>query len=241
MASASSSYRRALIKISGEALMGSQGYGLDVQVLTNLVSDLKTVIDLGVQACLVVGGGNMFRGLAGVAEGMDRVSGDYMGMLATVMNALALQNFFLKVGLETHVLSAISMPPICEFYSYKQALGYIEAGKIVIFAAGTGDPFFTTDTAAALRAAEMKCDVILKGTNVDGVYSSDPKKEKSAVRYESLTYRAVLSQNLKVMDSTAIALAEENKIPVLVFDMNKKDAFKNAILGKGLSTKISAI
>ncbi|HQS84708.1 MAG TPA: UMP kinase [Alphaproteobacteria bacterium] len=231
-------YRRVLLKVSGEALMGKAGYGLDVEVLERLVQDLKSLKALDVQICLVVGGGNIFRGLSGASKGMDRVSADYMGMLATVMNALALQSSCEKADLPARVLSAISMSPVCESYEPLKARQYLSAGNIVIFAAGTGDPFFTTDTAAALRASEMKCDVILKGTKVDGVYSDDPKKNPSAVRYEALTYEDVLAKKLKVMDATAISLASENKIPILVFSMNTNKAFENVVLGKGLFTRI---
>ncbi|MBS0185767.1 MAG: UMP kinase [Proteobacteria bacterium] len=232
-------YERVLLKVSGEALMGEAGYGLDIKVLESLVQDLKSLKTLGVQICLVVGGGNIFRGLSGASKGMDRVSADYMGMLATVMNALAIQSFCEKEQLSAHVLSAIAMSPICEIYDPLKARQYLQDGKIVICAGGTGDPFFTTDTAAALRASETKCDVILKGTKVDGVYSEDPKKNLSAQRYETLTYEDVLEKKLKVMDATAISLAAENKIPILVFSMITRKAFENAVLGKGLFTRIS--
>ncbi len=234
-------YRRVLLKVSGEALMGDTGYGLDRKVIENLVQDLKSLQGLGVQLCLVVGGGNIFRGVSAASKGMERVSADYMGMLATVINAVALQSFCEKAGLQARVLSAINMSPICEFYEPLKARCYLDAGKVVIFAAGTGDPFFTTDTAAALRAAEMKCDVILKGTKVDGVYSDDPHKNPAAVRYETLTYEEALTKKLKIMDATAFSLAAENEIPILVFSMKEEKAFENAILGKGLSTRISKL
>lgn len=219
--------------------MGSLGYGIDTDILEKLSVDLKAIADLGIQLCLVVGGGNIFRGMSGASKGMNRASADYMGMLATVMNALALQGALQKLKIDARVVSAIPMPPICESYEQTRAFQLLDQGRVVIFAAGTGDPFFTTDTAAALRAAEMQCEVILKGTQVDGVYSSDPKRNKDAIRYKTLSYQEVLTKKLKVMDATAIALAEENNIPVLVFSMHAPEAFKNVILGKGVYTKIS--
>ena len=233
-----SPYRRILLKLSGEALMGEQDYGIDFWILEKFVLELKTVAQMGIQIAVVIGGGNIFRGLSGSKKGMDRVSADYMGMLATVINGLALRSSLENAGLSTRLFSAVGMPPICETYNNKEALECLEAGKIVIFSGGTGDPFFTTDTAAALRAAEMKCDVILKGTQVDGVYSSDPKKNHDALRYDTLTYEEVISKNLKVMDLASISLAQDAKIPIVVFSMHSEGALKNVVLEKGLYTRI---
>jgi uridylate kinase len=235
----SSRYRRVLLKISGEVLMGSQEFGLDSDTVARIAEDVKAGRALGVQVCLVIGGGNIFRGLAGAAAGIERASADYMGMLATVINALALQNALERVGVHTRVLSAIPMSTVCEPYIRRRAIRHMEKGRVVIFAAGTGNPFFTTDTAAALRASEMGCDAILKGTKVDGVYSADPKRDKAATRYEHLTYLDVLSRDLKVMDASAISLARENRIPILVFSIQEAGGFAQVLAGKGRSTIIT--
>ena len=217
-------FKRVLLKLSGEALMGKGSYGIDPETVTAIAKEIKTVADLGYEICLVVGGGNIFRGLSAAAEGLDRASADYMGMLATVMNALGIQNALEQQQVETRVQSAIPMDSVCEPYIRRRAMRHMAKGRTVIFAAGTGNPFFTTDTAAALRAAEMSCDVLLKGTQVDGVYSADPKKEPKAKFYKSLKYMDVLSQDLKVMDASAITLCRENKIPIVVFSIHKKGA-----------------
>ena len=232
-------YRRVLLKISGEVLMGSQDYGLDPETVKRIAADVKEVIDLKVQVCLVIGGGNIFRGIAGAAMGVERASADYMGMLATVMNALALQSALEQLGVYTRVLSAIPMATVCEPYIRRRAIRHMEKGRVVIFAAGTGNPFFTTDTAAALRASEMGCTALFKGTKVDGVYSADPKKDKAAQRYDKLTYMDVLSRDLKVMDASAISLARENNIPILVFSIQNKGGFADVIRGSGKHTIIT--
>ncbi len=229
-------YKRVLLKLSGEALTGDKEYGIDPSVLDKLAKEVLHVHKMGVQICLVIGGGNIFRGLSGSSQGVDRVTGDHMGMLATVINALALQDTFEKQGLPTRVLSALPMPTVCESYIQRRALHHLEKGHIVIFAAGSGNPYFTTDTAATLRATEMGCDVVLKGTQVDGVYTSDPHKDPNAVRYESLDYTEVLSKNLKVMDATAIALARENAMPIIVFSLHGVDSFADVVCGKGTYT-----
>jgi uridylate kinase len=231
-------YRRVLLKISGEALMGPQEFGLDQDTVARIARDVQTVSRMGVEICLVIGGGNIFRGIAGAAQGMQRAAADYMGMLATVMNALALQNALEQLGVTTRVQSAITMTAVCEPYIRRRALRHMEKGRVVIFAAGTGNPFFTTDTAAALRASEMGCDVLLKGTKVDGVYSADPKKVPEAERYDRLTYLDVLSRDLKVMDAAAISLARENRIPILVFSIQQAGAFADVIGGRGRFTII---
>ena len=215
-------FKRVLLKVSGEALMGDGQYGIDVATVDRIADEVKQAIALGVEVCMVIGGGNIFRGLAGAADGMDRSSADYMGMLATVMNALAMQNGLERMGVPTRVLSAIPMSTVCEPYIRRRATRHMEKGRVVIFAAGTGNPFFTTDTAAALRAAEMSCDALMKGTNVDGVYSADPKKDKDAERYDNLSYMEVLSKDLKVMDASAVSLSRENGIPIVVFSIQNR-------------------
>jgi len=232
-------YRRVLLKLSGEALMGEQEYGLEAATLKRVAAEIRDVRDLGVQVCLVIGGGNIFRGVSGAAEGMDRVGADYMGMLATVINALAMQSALEALGVHTRVLSAIPMQTVCEPYIRRRAIRHMEKGRIVIFAAGTGNPSFTTDTAAALRAFEMNCDVIMKATKVDGVYSADPMKNPDARRFDRLTYREVLDRDLKVMDATAIAHARENGIPILVFSLHNTGALVHVAQGKGEYTVIS--
>lgn len=231
-------YQRVLIKVSGEALMGDKGYGQDLQTIQRIATDIKQVADMGVQVCVVVGGGNIFRGISGAAQGMERSSADYMGMLATILNALAIQNILDQTGIETRVMSAIEMDQICEPYIRRRAIRHLERGRVVIFAGGIGSPYFTTDTTAALRASEMNCDALLKGTQVDGVYNADPKKDKAATRFDTLTYHDVLSKDLKVMDAAAISLARENNIPILVFSIHDAGAFARVICGEGLSTVI---
>jgi len=231
-------YKRVLIKVSGEALMGDKGYGQDHKTIERICKDIKEVRAMGVEVCLVVGGGNIYRGSSAAETGMERASADYMGMLATVLNALALQNTLERMGVYTRVLSAIQMMEICEPYIRRRAMRHLERGRVVIFAAGTGNPFFTTDTAAALRAVEMGCDAMMKGTQVDGVYSDDPSKNKKAKRYDTLTYHEVLKYDLKVMDAAAISLARENKIPILVFSIHKQGEFARVIAGQGRYTII---
>ncbi|WP_298225330.1 UMP kinase [Acidocella sp.] len=231
-------YKRVLLKVSGEALMGKRDYGLDTETVNAIASDVRDVITMGVQVCLVIGGGNIFRGVAGAAAGMDRAQADYMGMLATVMNALGVQSALEKIDVPTRVQSAISMESVCEPYIRRRAERHMEKGRVVIFAAGTGNPFFTTDTAAALRATEMKCDAMLKGTQVDGVYSADPRKDQNAKRYEELTYLDVLARDLNVMDAAAISLSRENKLPILVFNIHAPGAFASVMRGEGAFTRI---
>jgi uridylate kinase len=232
-------YRRVLLKMSGEALMGDDRYGIGFDVVNRLAEDVKQVADRGIQVCMVLGGGNIFRGLSGAAVGMERASADYMGMLATVINALACQNALERAGIHTRVLSAIPMSTVCEPYIRRRAIRHMEKGRVVIFAAGTGNPFFTTDTAAALRAAEMGCDALLKGTQVDGVYDADPKKHPQAKRFDTLSYHEVLAKDLKVMDASAISLARENRIPILVFNVHAPGAFAGVLAGEGRCTVIS--
>jgi uridylate kinase len=232
-------HRRVLLKISGEALMGRREYGLDTDMVGRIAVDVGDVVRLGVQVCLVIGGGNIFRGVAAAASGMDRAQADHMGMLATVMNALAMQTALEKRDIPTRVQSAIPMASVCEPYIRRRAERHMEKGRVVIFAAGTGNPFFTTDTAAALRAAEMGCDALLKGTQVDGVYSADPRRNPEAKRYDELTYLEVLSRDLGVMDAAAISLARENKLPIIVFNIHAQGAFAAVMRGEGLFTKIT--
>jgi uridylate kinase len=232
-------YKRFLLKLSGEALMGAEPYGIDMSVANRLARDVTEAVKAGVELAVVVGGGNIFRGLAGAAEGMDRATGDYMGMLATVMNALAFQNALEHLGTPARVLSAIPMPTVCESYVRPKALHHLEQGRVVIFAAGTGNPFFTTDTAAALRAIEMNCDALAKATKVDGVYSADPKKDHFAVRYDRLTYSEVLARDLRVMDGAAIALARDNGLPVIVFSIEESGNLLKVLQGEARSTLIA--
>ena len=236
---AAAHYRRVLLKISGEALMGDQDYGIDPAVVARLAEEIREVTALGVQVCAVIGGGNIFRGVSGMASGIERATGDYMGMLATVINALAMQNSLEKVGVSTRVQSAIPMASICEPYIRRRAMRHMEKGRVVIFAAGTGNPFFTTDTAAALRASEMGCDALLKGTKVDGVYDSDPAKNPSAKRYDRLSYLDVLAQDLQVMDTSAISLARQSKIPIIVFSIQTHGAFAEVMQGRGKFTIVT--
>lgn len=231
-------YKRVLLKLSGEGLMGKKQFGLDTEMVDRLASEIKDVHDLGTEICLVIGGGNIFRGISDAAAGIDRTSADHMGMMATVMNALAMQSSLERHGVPTRVQSAIPMQSICEPYIRRRAIRHMEKRRIVIFAAGTGNPFFTTDTAAALRAVEMGCDALLKGTQVDGVYTDDPKTNPNAERYDTLTYKDVLTKDLKVMDAAAIALARENKIPIVVFSIHKPGSFAKVIDSEGLFTVI---
>jgi len=233
-------YKRVLVKVSGEGLMGPNEFGLDNHTVSKLARDIKAVVESGRQVCLVIGGGNIFRGVSGASKGMDRTSADYMGMLATIINALAVQSALEGVGVPTRVQSAIAMAQVCESYIRRRAVRHMEKGRVVIFAAGTGNPFFTTDTAAALRAAEMNCDALMKATQVDGVYDSDPKKNKDAKRYDRLTFDKVIADNLKVMDTAAIALARENNLPIVVFDMHNDNAVANVLNGFGQFTVIAA-
>lgn len=232
------SYKRVLLKLSGEALMGPNEFGMHLETITYVAEQIRKTQDLGVEVCVVVGGGNIFRGVAGAAEGMERASADMMGMLATVINALALQNALEKVDVDTRVQTAIPMSTVAEPYIRRRAIRHMEKGRVVIFGAGTGNPFFTTDTAAALRASEMNCDALLKATKVDGVYSADPEKDQSATRFESLTYLDVLSKDLQVMDASAISLARESDIPILVFALKDEGAIANAVCKKGRFTII---
>lgn len=231
-------YRRVLLKLSGEGLMGQREFGLDPQTVGRICDEVKAVHDQGVQISLVIGAGNIFRGVSGAEIGIERTSADYMGMLATVINALAVQSALEGKGVNTRVLSAIPMSTVCEPYIRRRAMRHMEKGRVVIFAAGTGNPFFTTDTAAALRAVEMGCDALLKGTQVDGVYDSDPKTNPNAERHDELTYQEVISRDLKVMDTSAIALARENKVPILVFSIHNPGCFAEVVSGAGKYTII---
>ena len=231
-------FHRILLKLSGEALMGEGQFGIDPDAVSRLAEEIKAAVEDGHALCLVVGGGNIFRGLAGAAKGFDRSTADYIGMLATVMNALAMQNALEKIGVDTRVQSAIPMATVSEPYIRRRAVRHMEKGRVVIFAAGTGNPYFTTDTAAALRAAEMGCDALFKGTSVDGVYTADPKKDKNAKRYDRLTHREAIERNLKVMDTTAFALAQENRMPIIVFSIREKGAIAAVLRGNGRATLV---
>ena len=231
-------YKRVLLKLSGEALMGDDSYGINHDTINRLAQEIASVRKLGVEVSVVVGAGNIFRGMAGAAAGMERASADYMGMLATVMNALALQNTLEQIGVYTRVQSAIPMSTVCEPYIRRKAIRHMEKGRVVIFGGGTGNPFFTTDTAAALRAAEMNCDVLLKGTQVDGVYTSDPKKDPTAERYTQLSHMDVLQKDLRVMDASAISVCRENNIPIVVFSIHEKGSFAKVVQGQGVCTII---
>jgi uridylate kinase len=236
---AAARYKRILLKLSGEALMGRQKFGIDIEILDRLAGDLRDLVAGGVELAVVVGGGNIYRGVQGAAQhGMDRATSDYMGMLATVMNALAVQSALEKVKVPARVLSAIPMPTVCEAYVRSKALHHLQNKRVVIFAAGTGNPFFTTDTTAALRAAEMSCDAILKATQVDGIYSDDPKTNAAAVHYERISYSQVLAQNLKVMDGAAIALARDTRIPVIVFSIDEPGNLQRVLDGTARMTTV---
>jgi uridylate kinase len=231
-------YRRILLKLSGEVLMGDQSFGIDPDTVARVAAEVKAAKDTGLEICLVIGGGNIFRGMAGAAKGMDRAQADYMGMLATVMNALAMQNALEQLGVQTRVQSAIEMDKVCEPVIRRRAERHLEKGRVVIFAAGVGAPYFTTDSGAALRAAEMKCDALLKGTSVDGVYDADPKKVATAKRYETLSYDRVLSDNLKVMDASAVALCRDNSIPIVVFSIREQGNILKVLDGSGTFTTV---
>ena len=232
-------FKRVMLKISGEALMGEQVYGLHPPTVERIANEIKTVHDLGVEICMVIGGGNIFRGLQGSAQGMERTTADYMGMLATVMNALAMQSALESVDVFTRVVSAIPMDQVCEPYIRRRAVRHLEKKRVCIFAAGTGNPYFTTDTAATLRASEMACQAIFKGTKVDGVYDKDPEKHNDAVRFRDVTYNDVLAKRLGVMDASAIALARDNKLPIIVFSLQEPGGFKGILAGKGTYTTVS--
>ena len=233
-------YRRIVLKLSGEALAGSQGYGIDPPVLDRIAAEVREVVALGVQVAIVIGGGNIFRGVAASAGSMDRATADYMGMLATVINALALQDAIEKVGLQTRVLSAIEMRAVAEPYIRRRSIRHLEKGRVVIFAAGTGNPFFTTDTAGALRAVEISADAIIKATKVDGIYSADPKLDKNAQRLAHVTYIDVLNRGLQVMDSAAISLCMDNKLPIIVFDLTRAGNIKRIVLGEAVGSMVSS-
>lgn len=229
-------YRRILLKLSGEALAGKLGYGIDPEIIASIAEEVREVVDLGVQVALVIGGGNIFRGVAAASRGMDRASADYMGMLATVMNSLALQDALEKIGVVTRVQSAIEMQEVAEPYIRRRAVRHLEKGRVVIFGAGTGNPYFTTDTAASLRAMEIGAEVILKATKVDGVYSADPAKDKNAVKFPTLTYLDVLKRGLQVMDATATSLCMDNNLPIVVFDLTSTGNIKKVVLGEPIGT-----
>ena len=230
------SYKRVLLKISGEALMGDLGYGLHPPTVERIAKEIQIVHNMGLQICMVIGGGNIFRGLQGSAQGMERTTADYMGMLATVMNALAMQSAFEELGVHTRVISAIPMDQVCEPYIRRRAVRHLEKGRVCIFAAGTGNPYFTTDTAATLRATEMKCEAIFKGTKVDGIYDKDPKKHSDAIKYDAISYDEVLQKRLGVMDASSIALARDNNLPIVVFSLDEEGGFSGILSGKGSFT-----
>ena len=232
-------YSRVMLKISGESLMGKLPYGIDPEMVGTVAQQVKDVVATGVEVCLVIGGGNIFRGMSGAAAGMERATGDYMGMLATVMNALAMQNALEQIDVPVRVQSALTISAVCEPYIRRRATRHLEKGRVVIFAAGTGNPFFTTDTAAALRASEMNCQALLKGTRVDGVYSDDPEKNKDAKRYDRVSYMQVLTDELRVMDASAIALSRENNIPILVFSIETPGEFERVVKHEGRFTIVS--
>ncbi len=229
-------YKRVLLKLSGEVLMGDQQFGIDPAFVAELAKEVKAAKDTGLEICLVIGGGNIFRGMAGAAQGMDRAQADYMGMLATVMNALAMQSALEQLGVHTRVQSAVQMDTVCEPVIRRRAERHLEKGRVVIFAAGVGSPYFTTDSGAALRAAEMRCDALFKGTSVDGVYDSDPKKNAQAKRYDTVSYDKVLADNLKVMDASAVALCRDNSIPIVVFSIREKGNLARVLEGQGVQT-----
>lgn len=233
-------YKRILLKLSGEALMGGQAYGINPDTLTSYCEDVKAVVDKNVQVAIVIGGGNIYRGLQGAAKGMDRVQGDYMGMLATVINSMALQAELEKQGLKVKLLSGVFIDPIAETVSGRKAKQYLDEGKVVIIAGGTGNPFFTTDTASALRSVEIGADVLLKGTRVDGVYTADPEKDPNAVKFEKISFDDAYSKNLKIMDMTAFTLCKENNMPILVFDMNTKGNLAKVVSGENVGTIVCA-
>ncbi|MBO0322948.1 UMP kinase [Muricauda sp. CAU 1633] len=232
-------YKRILLKLSGEALMGEQQYGIDAKRLAEYAEDIKSVVDKGVEVAIVIGGGNIFRGLSGTSQGMDRVQGDHMGMLATVINGLALQSALEHQGVETRLQSAIKINEVAEPFIRRRAVRHLEKGRVVIFGGGTGNPYFTTDSAAVLRAIEINADVILKGTRVDGIYTSDPEKDKNATKFDSLSFKEVLSKGLKVMDTTAFTLSQENELPIVVFDMNTRGNLMKIVSGENIGTVVN--
>lgn len=232
-------YKRVLLKMSGEALMGGKEFGLDPETVARIAQDVKDVVDMGIQVCIVVGAGNIFRGVSGASSGMDRTTADHMGMLGIVINALCLQNALENIGVDTRVQSAIRMDQICETYIRRRAMRHMEKGRVVIFAAGTGNPYFTSDTGASLRASEMNCDLIAKGTKVNGIYTADPFKDPDAKKFDRLTYMDVLTKDLKVMDATAVSLARENHVPVMVFSIREKGNFAKVLKGEGEFTIVS--
>jgi len=232
-------YTRILLKLSGEALMGNQQYGIDSQKLKDYSNEIKKVVDLGCQVAIVIGGGNIFRGVSGVASGMDRVQGDYMGMLATIINGMALQGALENIGINTRMQTAIEMDKIAEPFIKRKAVRHLEKSRVVIFGAGTGNPYFTTDTAATLRAIEINADVILKGTRVDGIYDKDPEKNENALKFDNLSFEDVFAKNLKVMDMTAFTLSHENKLPIIVFDMNKENNLTKLVMGENIGTLVN--
>lgn len=232
-------YKRILLKMSGEVLMGDNEFGLDPATVNRVAEDIKEAVENGTEVCVVVGAGNIFRGVSGAAQGMDRTTADYMGMLGIVINALALQNALENLDVMTRVMSAIPMSAICEPYIRRKAMRHMQKGRVVIFAAGTGNPYFTTDTAAALRASEMNCDALLKGTKVDGIYSADPEQDNNAERFDELSYMDVLTKDLKVMDATAVSLARENNIPIVVFNVKEKGNLAKTLKGKGVCTTVT--
>ncbi len=238
MTEAGPKYKRILLKLSGEALAGNQGYGIDPEVISTIAEEIHEVVDCGVEVALVIGGGNIFRGVAAASRGMDRASADYMGMLATVMNSLAMQDALERIGVATRVQSAIEMQEVAEPYIRRRAVRHLEKGRVVIFGAGTGNPYFTTDTAASLRAMEIGAEVILKATKVDGVYDADPAKEKNATKYSSLTYLDVLKKGLQVMDATATSLCMDNNLPMVVFDLTQKGNIKRVVFGEPIGTTV---
>lgn len=231
-------YNRILLKLSGESLMGSQSYGISPQMLEQYTHDIKSIVEKGIEIAIVIGGGNIFRGISGAAQGMDRVQGDYMGMMATLINSMALQAELEKQGLKTELLSGLAIEPICKEMSRRRAIEAMQQGKVVIIGGGTGNPFFTTDTASALRAIEIKADAILKGTRVDGIYTADPEKDPTATKFEHLTFQEALTKRLKVMDLTAFALCEENNLPIYVFDMNKPGNLLKVVSGETIGTEV---
>ena len=231
-------YKRILLKLSGESLMGSNSYGIDIDVVAQYAREIKAVHDEGIEIAIVIGGGNIYRGLSAEKSGMDRVQADYMGMLATVINSMALQDALEKTGVKTRLLTAIKMEQICEPFIRRRAMRHLEKGRIVIFGAGTGNPYFTTDTAASLRAIEINADAVLKGTRVDGIYTADPEKDETAVRYEEITFQEVYNKGLNVMDMTAFTLCQENKLPIIVFDMNKPGNLMRIAKGDSIGTLV---
>ncbi len=232
-------YNRVLLKLSGESLMGDQSYGISPAMLEQYANDIKQVVDKGVEVAIVIGGGNIFRGLSGASKGMDRVQGDYMGMLATLINSMALQSELEKQGLKTELLGGLAIEPICKEMSRRRAIEAMQEGRVVVIGGGTGNPFFTTDTASTLRAIEIKADVILKGTRVDGVYTADPEKDPTATKYPTLTFQEALGKKLKIMDLTAFALCEENNLPIYVFDMNKPGNLLKVVSGEPIGTEVT--